>query len=82
MQNYPNPFNPATVIRYSVPSDGHVRLAVYDMLARRVATLVDEVQTSGAYVATFNGSTLPSGLYTYVLEANGTVLKRMMSLVK
>ena len=81
-QNYPNPFNPMTVIRYSIPSDGRVRLAVYDMLARRVTTLVDEVQTAGAYLATFDGSMLPSGLYTYVLEANGSVLKKTMGLVK
>ena len=81
-QNYPNPFNPVTQITYSVPRNDQVRLCVYDVLGREVATLVNEVQTAGTYTATFDGSNLSSGIYLYRLESGGTVLTNKMMLVK
>jgi fibronectin type 3 domain-containing protein len=62
-QNYPNPFNPATVIKYQLPAASSVRLIVYDILGREVATLVDEIKEAGYYTATFDGSRLASGIY-------------------
>jgi len=70
-QNYPNPFNPLTTIRYAVPNDGMVTLAVYDVLGREVALLVNESKQSGSYTVTFDASKLPSGMYFYRLKANG-----------
>jgi hypothetical protein len=81
-QNYPNPFNPTTAIQYGIPNDGHVTLSVYDMYSRKVQTLVDDVLKAGTYTKTFNAESLPSGMYMYVLEANGKVLTRTMNLVK
>jgi hypothetical protein len=81
-QNYPNPFNPVTRIAYEVPANGQVRLEVFDMLGRRVATLVDGTMTSGAHEVTFDAQTLPSGVYVYRLETAGRTLSRTMMLVK
>ena len=46
-QNYPNPFNPATSLRYELPEDGLVKIAIYDMMGRIVKTLVNSPQTAG-----------------------------------
>ena len=71
-QNYPNPFNPVTKIGFSIPESGmHVRLIVFDMLGRKVATLVNENLQPGTYSADFDGSNLSSGTYFYNLSATG-----------
>jgi len=72
-QNYPNPFNPTTIIKYAIPSNVRretqdVRLTVYDILGREVATLVNKIQEPGTYEVEFNGSSLSSGIYFYKLE--------------
>jgi aminopeptidase N len=69
LQNYPNPFNPTTVIRYELPSSHHVQLAVYDLLGREVARLVDEDQSRGSYAVQFGGDGLAAGLYLYKIRA-------------
>ena len=51
----PNPFNPYTTIRYTLPSAGHVSLAVYDAKGRVMKTLVDRVQAPGQYSRTWDG---------------------------
>ncbi len=73
-QNYPNPFNPTTAIGYQLPSaaGGHVTLNVYDVLGRKVATLVDRVESMGNHKVRFVGSRLPSGVYYYRLLVRGT----------
>jgi hypothetical protein len=81
-QNFPNPFNPSTTIRFSVPTSGHVSLKVYNLIGQQVATLVDEVLPVGAYEATFDGVSLPSGVYIYRLGADGFSQSRRMVLVK
>lgn len=67
-QNYPNPFNPSTTIRFCVPTRGHVRLAIYDILGRPVAELANEEMSAGSYERTWN-SNVASGLYFYRIEA-------------
>ncbi|TNE73109.1 T9SS type A sorting domain-containing protein [bacterium] len=81
-QNFPNPFNPSTKIAYAVPAQASVRLAVYDMLGREVALLVNTVKAAGKYEVTFDASALASGMYIYRLQANGTVLTQKMTLIK
>jgi hypothetical protein len=78
-QNYPNPFNPSTAIRYQVSGSSDVRLEVFDMLGRKVSTLVSERQSAGTYQINFNAATLSSGIYFYRLT-NGTAtdVKKMM----
>lgn len=68
-QNYPNPFNPATFITYSIPQNQNVKLVVYDMLGKQVTTLVNEYKSAGQYTVQFSGSSLPSGIYIYTLQA-------------
>ena len=68
-QNYPNPFNPSTTIRYSIPYNSNVKIAVYNSLGEVITTLVNELQTSGYYEVNFDASYLTSGMYFYSLEA-------------
>jgi hypothetical protein len=64
-QNYPNPFNPTTNIMFGVPQNSSVKIAIYDMLGREVATLVNTNYTPGYYTVPFNASKLASGMYIY-----------------
>ena len=81
-QNFPNPFNPTTTIRYSIPRNSFVTLAVYDVLGRRVAQLVAKEEGAGSYDATLDGTGLASGVYFYRLAADGYTLTRKMILQK
>jgi hypothetical protein len=81
-QNYPNPFNPTTLIAFSIPSAGHVRITVHDLLGREVATLVDRQMAPGSYETTFEAAGLPSGLYIYRLVSGSFVETRKMNVVK
>ena len=70
-QNYPNPFNPTTKIKFDLASVGTVsrtvRLVIYDMLGREVATLVNEELKPGTYEVEWDGSGFSSGVYFYAL---------------
>ena len=57
-------------------------LDVYDIIGRRIVTLVNEEKLPGVYEIVFDGSRFPSGLYHYKLRANDTVLDRKMLLIK
>jgi M6 family metalloprotease-like protein len=81
-QNYPNPFNPVTTINYVIPKDGIVKLAVYDILGREIATLVNETQNAGKYSIHFNASHLSSGIYFYSLKTNNYSLTKKMAVLK
>lgn len=78
-QNYPNPFNPTTKISYSIKEEGLVKLKVYDMLGKEVATLVNEKQPEGYYEVEFSAGNLPSGIYFYKMQAgNFTAVNKML----
>jgi len=81
-QNYPNPFNPTTNIEFSAPKKGSVRISVFDMTGREVATLINEVLSIGKYRVDFNASNLSSGTYFYKLTAEGYSSVKKMVLVK
>ncbi len=81
-QNYPNPFNPSTNINYQIPNDGFVTLKIYDVLGRKVATLVNENKKTGRYNVNFNASNLTSGVYLYQLKVNDFVSTKKLVLVK
>lgn len=72
-QNYPNPFNPSTTFEFTVPSDvksqtSDVKLIVYDILGREVATLVNQKIHSGNYEVKFEARNLSSGMYFYRID--------------
>ena len=81
-QNYPNPFNPTTQISYQLPQQSDVRLEVYDLVGRQVATLVNETMEAGAHTVNFNATNLSSGVYVYRLNAGSTVLSRKLTIIK
>ena len=81
-QNFPNPFNPSTTIRFSIPKSGFVKLSVYDLLGRSVATLVRDRLAPGDYNAVWNGSGMASGVYYYKLETTEAVLVKKMVLLR
>jgi hypothetical protein len=71
-QNFPNPFNPSTRIRFDLPSAGNVRITVFDLTGREVATVVQGDYAAGRYTTTFDASRLASGVYFYRIVAVGT----------
>ncbi|MBO6534899.1 MAG: T9SS type A sorting domain-containing protein [Balneolaceae bacterium] len=82
-QNYPNPFNPSSVIRFGVPTQAPVQLEVYDVLGRKVMTLLNgEIKQPGRYNINFDGRTLASGMYVYRLVIGDKILTKKMTLIK
>lgn len=81
-QNYPNPFNPLTNIEYSIPEKSKIKLAVYNVIGKEVAVLVDGIREAGSYRVKFDAHNLSSGIYMYRLEANNVILSRKMIIIK
>ncbi len=80
--NFPNPFNPVTTIRYSIPSKTMAKLEIYDILGRRVQTLVNEEKDIGHYSVQFDGTRYASGVYFYKLSAGRDVQVKKMLFLK
>ncbi len=81
-QNFPNPFNPTTIIEYSILSNEHISLKVYDVLGNEIATLINKVQSAGSYQAAFDASNFTSGVYYYKLETDNFSSVKKMILLK
>lgn len=80
-QNYPNPFNPSTVIEFTLPQRAHVSLELYDVLGRRVMTLVDGTLEAGSHRTVVDASRLAAGVFFYRLTAaERSMTKKMMVL--
>ncbi len=81
-QNYPNPFNPSTKIAYGVAKQTNVKLEVFDILGRKIATLVNESKNAGSYSVEFDASKIVSGVYIYRLSTPELTISKKMMLVK
>ncbi|MCL4549624.1 MAG: T9SS type A sorting domain-containing protein [Bacteroidetes bacterium] len=81
-QNYPNPFNPTTTIRFSIPQREHVTLQVFDMLGRKVATLVDGDLGSGEHTVVFDAKGLASGVCFYRVHAGNFIETKKLILLR
>ena len=79
---YPNPFNPTTAVPFVAPQAGEVRLSVFDVLGRRVATLLDGPVAAGEHRVVWDAGTSASGLYLVQLEAAGQRQTRPLTLVR
>jgi len=86
-QNTPNPFNAATHIDFNLPEPGEVSLVVYDVLGRRVSTVVEGYLEAGPHQFNWNarsdsGRDLASGVYFYRITAGKHHACRKMVLIK
>ena len=87
MLNYPNPFNSQTNFRYTVNENSDVSIVIYDVKGAVVKHLVNEYQTKGPRIVTWNvtadiGKTVSSGVYLYQAKIGGSVLTRKMIYLK
>jgi len=80
--NYPNPFNPTTSFRFGLPKDGMVELSVYNILGRKVASLVNEYMSAGLHQIQWNANEMSSGIYFARLSSGGEVRTVKCLLVK
>ncbi|MDZ7723558.1 MAG: discoidin domain-containing protein [candidate division KSB1 bacterium] len=86
-QNYPNPFNPSTSIKFSIPFQSWVQLAVCDLLGRKIKTLISGTLSQGRYEAVWNGidsqnDQVTAGMYLLTLKCKNQSLSRKMLLIR
>ncbi|MBL1213045.1 MAG: T9SS type A sorting domain-containing protein [Ignavibacteriae bacterium] len=88
-QNYPNPFNPVTTIKYTIPALGvgnenfrSIQITIFDILGRKIKTLVSEQKPAGTYEVQFDASQLSSGVYFYQLSAGSFIQTKKLMLLK
>jgi len=86
-QNYPNPFNPVTTIHYELPQRADVQITIYDLLGRKVTTLLSETQDAGYKSIAWNaindkGKPVSAGVYLYQIQAGEFVQTKKMVLLK
>jgi len=83
MNNYPNPFNPTTNFRFRLAETGFTKLTIYDLTGRKIATVVQQLLSSGSHQFTWDASSLSSGAYVYRLEHNNQLIDtKLMTLIK
>ena len=81
-QNYPNPFNPSTRIAFAVPQASRVRIEIYDLVGRKIATLIDGDLEAGTHSVEFDAARFSSGVYFYTFVTPDRVMTRKMMLLK
>jgi flagellar hook assembly protein FlgD len=86
-QNYPNPFNPFTTLLYELSENSHVKITIYDMLGRKVKTLINETQDAGSRTVIWNatndyGEPVSAGIYLYQIKAGEYLQTKKMVLLK
>jgi hypothetical protein len=86
-QNYPNPFNPMTEIQYYLPIRSHVTIDIFNVLGRRVRSLVDREESAGSYSVSWDGTDLSgkrvaSGVYLYRFQTDNHMDTKRMVLLK
>ena len=82
LSNYPNPFNPTTTIQYDLPHRSEVQITIFDLLGRKVTTLMAETQDAGYRSIQWDAAGFPSGMYFYQIRAGEYVQTRKTVLLK
>lgn len=80
--NYPNPFNGRTVISYQLSKGTFVNIEIYDILGRRVETLLNSYRQAGSYEISWGGAGKVSGIYFYLIKTPELIEMRKMQLLK
>ncbi|MFC1529816.1 S8 family serine peptidase [Gemmatimonadota bacterium] len=85
--NYPNPFNPSTIIKYGLPFNTHVKLSILNTRGQTIRILIDESIQAGWHTTNWDGKDtsgreVSSGIYFYLVEANGKRLLGKMTLIR
>ena len=85
--NYPNPFNPTTTISYDLPEQSRVTLGIYDLLGKKIKTLINQSQDAGNKMAVWDGTDefsrpVSAGVYLYQIQAGDFIQTRKMLLLK
>jgi hypothetical protein len=85
--NYPNPFNPSTTIDYNIPKRSHVTIEIFNILGRKVKTIVNEAKSAGSHTIRWDGtdahgSSVSTGIYLYRFQAGEFVQTKKMLLLK
>ncbi|MBN1154505.1 T9SS type A sorting domain-containing protein [candidate division KSB1 bacterium] len=85
--NYPNPFNMRTVFKFQIPTPSHVTINIYNVLGRKIKTIVDEKKEAGLYSAVWDGfddegAPVVSGLYFYQMVASNFRQTRKLTVVR
>ena len=76
---YPNPFNPVTSFEYTMPEDGMVKVAVYDINGRMGAELVNGYMSAGSYPVTWDANDLSSGIYMlHMISGDFSTMQKVM----
>ena len=81
-QNYPNPFNPSTTLKFTLPTNEHVVLEIFNLLGERIDVLVDRQLQAGSHRINYVAKSLPTGVYLYRLTAGDYKEIKKMTLVK
>jgi len=86
-QNYPNPFNPVTTIKYDLPENSQVQITIYNMLGRKVKTLVHGYEVAGFKAVQWQGrndfgQSVGAGVYICQIQTRDFVQTRKMILLK
>ena len=81
-QAYPNPFNPSTTVSYSISNESAVSIAVYDMMGRQIAELMNDVQPAGAHDYIWEASNQPSGIYFIQVTVDNNAQIQKVMLIK
>ncbi len=81
-QNYPNPFNPSTTIEFALPKNGDVKLVVYDVVGKVVATLYSGILNAGYHKVNFDASSLSTGIYFYSIKTGDFTSVKKLVLLK
>lgn len=81
-QNYPNPFNSRTKIEFDITEKQLVKLEVYNILGKKIETLINKTLEAGRYTILFNSGNVSSGIYYYRLSTAIFSASKMMIILK